>query len=485
MGALRRELFDSLGVERARGLLIRMGFASGQQDAELAKKLFGAATPTTSSASAPNCTPSKGWSGHHRAGRPGLGARQLCRRGGLENSWEADSHLQQFGIGEDPACWTLVGYASGYVTQFFNRLIVFAETPASPAAMPIAIVGKPAEAWGDDPYLDYFKPDNLQGQLDEMREEIAACARPCARPAGGQPDRRLAGLSRRLRSGQQGRRQPHHRAAARRNRRRQGDVRALDPRPRQPLRQPFVAVNCAAIPHDLLESELFGVQKGAYTGAQASRAGRFERAHGGTLFLDEVGDLPLAAQVKLLRVLQTGEVERLGDDQTRKIDAPGGRHQRGPAASHRAGRFRADLYYRLATYPVVIPPCASGAATSPAGRVPGREIRGLLPQEAPGHQRPGHAGPDGLPWPGNVRELQNLVERGVLLAPNGGLIEIDHLFAGGAPAGPGAEVDRAGQVGNAGDADRRLYEAILQDGFDLEKHEARLLELPRSGPAAT
>jgi transcriptional regulator with GAF, ATPase, and Fis domain len=121
--------------------------------------------------------------------------------------------------------------------------------------------------------------------------------------------------------------------------------------------QPFVAVNCAAIPHDLLESELFGVQKGAYTGAQASRAGRFERAHGGTLFLDEVGDLSPAAQVKLLRVLQTGEVERLGDDQTRKIDV------RLVAATNvdlqqaiAAGRFRADLYYRLATYPVVIPP---------------------------------------------------------------------------------------------------------------------------------
>ena len=99
------------------------------------------------------------------------------------------------------------------------------------------------------------------------------------------------------------------------------------------------------------------MQKGAYTGAQQSRAGRFERAHGGTLFLDEVGDLPLAAQVKLLRVLQTGEVERLGDDQTRKVDV------RLVTATNvdlqeaiRAGRFRADLYYRLATYPVLIPP---------------------------------------------------------------------------------------------------------------------------------
>ena len=121
--------------------------------------------------------------------------------------------------------------------------------------------------------------------------------------------------------------------------------------------QPFVAVNCAAIPPDLIEAELFGVEKGAYTGANQSRQGRFERAHGGTIFLDEVVELSPRAQATLLRVLQEGELERVGDNRTRSIDV------RVIAATNESlaeavqnGRFRADLYYRLNVFPVKIPP---------------------------------------------------------------------------------------------------------------------------------
>ena len=399
------------------------------------------------------------------------------------NSWEADSHLQLFGIGEDPACWSIVGYASGYVTQFFNRPVIFKETACVACGdAHCHIVGKPLADWGDDPYLNYFKPDDLQGQLDEMREELVRLRRSLGTQC---TSGKLIGAS----PGFRGAFDLVAKAAA-------SPITVLllgetgvgkemfarwihDHGDRSD--QPFIAVNCAAIPHDLLESELFGVQKGAYTGAQQARAGRFERAHGGTLFLDEVGDLPLAAQVKLLRVLQTGEVERLGDDQTRKVDV------RLVAATNvdlqeaiRAGRFRADLYYRLATYPVLIPPLRDRRSDIPL-------LAAALVKK---YETPYHKQIQGFsdrsmqalmayPWPGNVRELQNLVERGVLLAPNGGLIEIDHLFAGGAPVHSlGAEVDRAGQVGNAGDATRQqLYEAILHDGFDLEQLEARLLEL--------
>lgn len=484
MGALRRELFDSLGAERAQGLLIRMGFASGQQDAELAKKLLGAGDPYDVFRIGPEL---HAFEGLVKATivKSDLDWERGSFAGEVDwhNSWEADSHLQLFGIGEDPACWSIVGYASGYVTQFFNRPVIFKETACTACGdAHCHIVGKPLEAWGQDPYLDYFKPDDLQGQLDEMREELRRLRRSLGTEC---TSGKLIGAS----PGFRGAFDLIGKAAA-------SPITVLllgetgvgkemfarwihDHGDRS--EQPFIAVNCAAIPHDLLESELFGVQKGAYTGAQQSRAGRFERAHGGTLFLDEVGDLPLAAQVKLLRVLQTGEVERLGDDQTRKVDV------RLVAATNvdlqeaiRAGRFRADLYYRLATYPVVIPPL--------------RERRSDIPLLAAAlvkkYETPYHKQIQGFsdramqalmayPWPGNVRELQNLVERGVLLAPNGGLIEIDHLFAGGAPVHSlGAEVDRAGQVGNAGDATRqRLYEAILQDGFDLEQHEARLLEL--------
>lgn len=484
MGALRRELFDSLGAERAKGLLIRMGFASGQQDAELAKKLLGAGDPYDVFRIGPEL---HSFEGLVKATivKADLDWERGIFAGEVDwyNSWEADSHLQLFGISDDPACWTIVGYASGYVTQFFNRPVIFKETACVACGEAHChIVGKPLEAWGNDPYLNYFKPDDLQGQLDEMRAEISRLRRSLGTEC---TSGKLIGAS----PGFKAAFDLIARAAA-------SPITVLllgetgvgkemfarwihDHGDRSD--QPFIAVNCAAIPHDLLESELFGVQKGAYTGAQQSRAGRFERAHGGTLFLDEVGDLPLAAQVKLLRVLQTGEVERLGDDQTRKVDV------RLVAATNvdlqeaiRAGRFRADLYYRLATYPVLIPPL--------------RERRSDIPLLAAAlvkkYETPYHKQLQGFsdrsmqalmayPWPGNVRELQNLVERGVLLAPNGGLIEIDHLFAGGAPAQSlGAEVDRAGQVGNAGDATRQqLYEAILQDGFDLDKHEGKLLEL--------
>ena len=483
MGALRRELFDSLGVERARGLLVRMGFASGQQDAELAKKLYGAGDPYDVFRIGPELHAFEGLV------KATIVHAELDWESGSfvgdvewENSWEADSHLQQFGVGDDMACWSLVGYASGYVTQFFNRFIVFRETACiARGDAQCQVVGKPAEAWGDDAYLNYFKPENLQGQLDEMREELSRLRKTlCTVESAGN----LIGAS----TGFRGAFDLISKAAS-------SPITVLllgetgvgkemfarwihDHGNRSS--QPFVAVNCAAIPHDLIESELFGVQKGAYTGAQNSRPGRFERAHGGTLFLDEVGDLSPAAQVKLLRVLQTGEIERLGDDQTRKIDV------RLVAATNvdlqqaiAAGRFRADLYYRLATYPVVIPPLRDRRSDIPL------LAASLLEKYEESYHKKLQGISDramqalmSYQWPGNVRELQNLIERGVLLAPNGGLIEIDHLFAGGAPATTGAEVDRAGVVGNEGDASRsRLCEAILQDGFDLEQHESRLLEL--------
>jgi len=245
--------------------------------------------------------------------------------------------------------------------------------------------------------------------------------------------------------------------------------------------KPFVAVNCAAIPHDLIEAELFGVQKGAYTGAQASRAGRFERADGGTLFLDELGELSPSAQVKLLRVLQTGEVERLGDDKTRKVNV------RLVAATNMdlqqaiaEGRFRADLYYRLATYPLVIPPLRERKSDIPV------LVSVLLEKYSPTYHKTLQGVSDlamqalmGYDWPGNVRELENIIERAVLLTPSGEQVEIKYLFPSLAPTpAPGAVINREGHVGNAQEA--RLdsfYEDLLQDGFNLQAHEAHLLQL--------
>jgi transcriptional regulator with GAF, ATPase, and Fis domain len=185
--------------------------------------------------------------------------------------------------------------------------------------------------------------------------------------------------------------------------------------------RPFVKLNCAAIPFDLLESELFGHEKGAFTGAFAQKIGRFEMADRGTLFLDEIGDIPLALQPKLLRVLQEQEFERLGSGQTHRVNV------RLVAATHRdltemCGRseFRIDLYYRLNVFPVVLPPLRERQGDIPKlvshfveifGRRMGKRIT-QIPEEA-------MEAFTSYSWPGNVRELQNLVERAVILSSDG------------------------------------------------------------------
>ena len=185
--------------------------------------------------------------------------------------------------------------------------------------------------------------------------------------------------------------------------------------------RPFVKQNSAAIPNDLLESELFGHEKGAFTGAIAQKVGRFELADKGTLFLDEVGDIPLALQPKLLRVLQEQEFERLGSTKTHQVDV------RLVAATHRnlpgmvkRNEFRSDLYYRLNVFPVLLPPLRARQTDIPAlvehfvgifcHRM-GKQIEDI-PEET-------LSAFSSYPWPGNVRELQNLIERAVILANDG------------------------------------------------------------------
>ena len=185
--------------------------------------------------------------------------------------------------------------------------------------------------------------------------------------------------------------------------------------------QPFVRLNCAAIPFDLLESELFGHEKGAFTGAFAQKIGRFEMADKGTLFLDEIGDIPLPLQPKLLRVLQEQEFERLGSGRTHRINV------RVVAATHRnlaemvrRNEFRSDLYYRLNVFPVVLPPLRERQQdisqlvshfVQVFSRKMGNRIT-CIPIET-------LSALIAYPWPGNVRELQNLIERAVILSKNG------------------------------------------------------------------
>jgi formate hydrogenlyase transcriptional activator len=185
--------------------------------------------------------------------------------------------------------------------------------------------------------------------------------------------------------------------------------------------RPFIKLNCAAIPLDLLESELFGHEKGAFTGAIAQKIGRFEMADKGTLFLDEVGDIPPALQPKLLRVLQEQEFERLGSGRTHKVDV------RLVAATNRdlakmvaRGKFRSDLYYRLNVFPILLPALRERREDIPAlvthfvtlfSRRMGKPVDSIPPETMAAFQ--------GYSWPGNIRELQNLVERAVIVSRDG------------------------------------------------------------------
>ena len=200
----------------------------------------------------------------------------------------------------------------------------------------------------------------------------------------------------------------------------------------------FVKVNCAAIPTGLLESELFGHERGAFTGAIALRIGRFELAHGGTIFLDEVGDIPLELQPKLLRVLQEQEFERLGSTQTIRVDV------RLVAATNRdlgemvaARTFRSDLYYRLRVFPLLMPPLRERQEDIPA------LVRYFVEKHARRMNRTVETIPAETlellvryPWPGNIRELENLIERAVILSPGPVLrVPLSELKSPSEPAG--------------------------------------------------
>jgi DNA-binding NtrC family response regulator len=480
---LRKELIDTLGLERARGLLMRMGYASGMRDAELVRAESG--DDLEAFMTGPRL--------HALEGIVRVTPIHLeLERGGArfsgeflwENSWEGTWHRRDFGVHHEPVCWTQIGYACGYTSAFMGRPILYKEVECVGAgAKHCRIVGKPVEEWDDaQDHLRYLSADSvaeqlldLQTQLAQLRSSLDERESPASDMVGTSPAFRAAhGLLRKavpsnitvLLLGETGvgkekfARYLHEHGSR--------------------ARAPFVAVNCAAIPPELVEAELFGVEKGAYTGAASSRLGRFERAHGGTLFLDEVGDLPLPAQAKLLRVLQEGELERLGDERTRKIDI------RLVAATNadlprlvKEKRFRSDLYYRLNAFQVSMPPLRDRREDVPL------LAKRFLATFSAMHQKRLLGFSDKAKrallahgWPGNIRELQNTVERGVILAPHGGHVEIEHLFAAQeVPEAHEIGLDRNGalDLGATGPL-QRLCEAVLDGAVSLDAVEAMLLE---------
>ena len=440
MGHLRRELIDTLGLDRARGLLTRAGYVAGARDAQLVRErwpqgdaanVFMAGTRLHALEGVVKVTP--------------LAFDFDIDRGTYEgeflweHSSEDDEHISAYGIGTEAACWSQVGYATGYVTSLFGQLVVFREIECRAMGASVCrVIGRHAAAWGDVSedlrYLQAKDFRSLTVPATPGPTTAPASVVPAAVPVTGGDRHEIVGASSAFNSachqlarvavtratvlftgesgvGKEAFARRLHRISAR-------------------AEQAFVAVNCAAIPETLIESELFGVERGAFTGASQSRPGRFERADKGTLFLDEIGTLSLVSQGKLLRALQEGEVERVGGTRTLRVDV------RVVAATNvdlqaevKAGRFREDLYYRLNVYPIHLPPLRERRDDIPL------LMTHFLRREAERHGRhPTGYTPRAVramlhyAFPGNIRELQNLIERGVISAEDGAAIDVAHMF---------------------------------------------------------
>ncbi len=482
---LRVELIETLGMDRARGLLTRMGYASGVRDAELIRTRAPSASDIEVFMTGPKL--------HMLEGKVKVTPIKLefDRAAGefygeflWENSWEAQWHRRHYGIHDESVCWSQIGYACGYTSAFMGRAVLYKEVECyGKGDNNCRIIGQPVEKWADAAELVRFinresiaeQLIDLQTQVVQLRSAIGKKKNLPADIVGDAPAFQAAYELLKQAANSQitvlllGETGVGKEVFAR-------SLHDLGPR----SGKSFVAINCAAIPHDLVESELFGVEKGAYTGALASRPGRFERASGGTLFLDEIGDLPLSTQAKLLRVLQEGEIERLGDEKTRKIDV------RLVAATNvdlkllvKEGKFRSDLYYRLNAYQINIPPLRERKEDiSPLAKsflekysaIHGKKLRGFTDKAKRALLN--------YSWPGNIRELQNMVDRGVLLAPSGSRIEVNHMFSS-CSNDQSLEfgLDHSGSLNiNSREAETDLCEAVFNGAMTLGQIDAMLVE---------
>ncbi|GMT97272.1 sigma-54-dependent Fis family transcriptional regulator [Corallococcus caeni] len=443
LGLLRKELIGMLGMTAARGIFTRLGYAHGWRTAEAMKT----AVPWTDEAEWRRA----GGRLHTLMGQVRVERIERTDKDGPEpfaeaqwrDSYEAEQHLLHLGQADQPVCWSLTGFASGYLSYCNNKPIYCAELKCVGHGDALChIVGRPQEEWSAEctEFLRFYETQCMEGVLGQVTEALRQTERklrakrqslarvsgvtedPAGMVARAEAMQRVLNLARRsakvdttiLVTGESG-------VGKERIARLIHDESGRAPKA-------FIAVNCAAVTESLLESELFGHAKGAFTGATHDRPGLFEAAHGGTLFLDEVGEVPPAMQAKLLRALQEREVRRVGENTSRKVDV------RVVAATNRElseevrlGRFRQDLFYRLRVIELRIPPLRerkedilplARLLLAEAGERLGRRVNGLSPDAAEQLLR--------YAWPGNVRELGNAIERAVVLC-EGPRVERDDL----------------------------------------------------------
>lgn len=443
MGLLRKYLVENFGLTAARTVLTQFGFAHGWRMAEAMQADFKWDTKDD-------------W---RRAGtrihtleglfRVEPGASDPIDKAGsmLVASYEAEQHLLHFGRADAPVCWTICGLISGYISRTSgNETYVLEDRCMGKGDAACHLCGRTREKWGEerDEELRFFEAKRLKECLDvslhrvtetlkaaerklrDHRRALVRVASDAEEPLGivtkSPAMRQLADLARRvakvdstvLITGESG----------------SGKERIARLVHEESTRAagPFIAVNCGAITETLLESELFGHARGAFTGATQDRPGLFEAANNGTLLLDEVGEVSPGMQVKLLRTLQEREIRRVGENKSRRVDV------RVVAATNRdlahgiaGGAFRQDLYYRLKVVELRVPPLRERRDdVLPLARVlladaalrMKRKISGLAPSAADQLLR--------YEWPGNVRELENTMERAVAFA-RGSRVEIEDL----------------------------------------------------------
>ena len=430
LGLLRRELIETLGLAGARAVLTRFGYAHGWRTADTLHAGFPWDDENEWRQAGGRLHTLQGLVRVESAGTGGPGPKPIGDSI-WHDSYEAEQHLLHLGRADDPVCWTLTGFASGYLSRAHGREIYCLEERCRGKGDAVCrLVGRAVEDWGDaiTPHLPYYQKACLDAALVQVTGELRRIERrlrvrrqelgPAARAGASTPAlespamARAMDMARRvaqvdstvLLTGETGvgkerlARFIHHESA-----------RATGP---------FVAINCGAVPENLLESELFGHARGSFTGATQDRVGLFESANGGTLLLDEIGEVPAAMQVKLLRVLQERQIRRVGENRTRAVNV------RVLAATHRdlvseihAARFRQDLYYRLRVVEITVPPLRdrredilplARSFLSAAAERTGRKVSGFTPAAANQLLR--------YRWPGNVRELENAVERAVVLS---------------------------------------------------------------------
>ena len=499
LGLLRKELVDTLSLAAARAVLYRFGWAHGFRTAEAMRTAFDWESPEEWVKAGGRLHRLKGLVTFRPIPRePGEPPRHFAQAI-WEESYEAEQHLLHFGLAAEPVCWTLTGFAGGYLSVVHGRTIrVVEELCVGKGDAVCRMAGEPEEAWDEETRRGFAVLDArcLEGELAKVREALRATeARLKARKselmrlsieeehpgivARSEGMRRAFDLACRvarvdstvLLTGESGVGK---------------EVLARVIHERSPRAGgPFVAINGAALPESLLESELFGHARGAFSGASSDRAGLFEAAHGGTLFLDEIGEVPLGLQAKLLRALQEREVRRLGENRSRKIDV------RVVAATNRdlgkdveSGHFRRDLYYRLRVIEIPIPPLRerpddvlplARALLVDAARRTGAKASAFSPEAARLLAR--HR------WPGNVRELANAVERAAVLAA-GTRVEVEDLpdeiarpSRAAAPAGDTlAEVEKAHVLAVLGEESGHREKAARRLGIGVATLYRKLKE---------